>query len=335
METRAAKFRSLADSLQSQIDTKRRPMKQNATPKRLREYRSRVHDGNNLERTQQALRAIADAIDAGNLPDILSTLRTKKDIEPLVYKGSLSGGYYDFIPDPNYRDKTPAGIALQRLLEETATEETKRKQTETARKQRIRDMEDRLRFCDIDGFFPTPLPTIETMLQLADITPGMHALEPSAGIGSIADAMREAGAAVETVELRHALCDILREKGHSVHHGDFLEWKPERKYDLIMMNPPFERGQDAAHVMRAYDLLNPGGKLIAIMSVGPFYRQDKKSESFREWVSCVGGRTEKLPDDWCIGPQAFRTTGVSACLVVIDNASDQWEPLASRLILTA
>jgi hypothetical protein len=51
----AEKFYKLAIGMTKSIADKRRPMSQNPTPKRMREYRSRLHDADNEERTQKAL----------------------------------------------------------------------------------------------------------------------------------------------------------------------------------------------------------------------------------------------------------------------------------------
>nr|AVI43601.1 hypothetical protein [Klebsiella pneumoniae] len=37
--------------------------------------------------------------------------------------------------------------------------------------------------------------------------------------------------------------------------GDFLEYHPERRYTRIIMNPPFNRGDDIRHIRRALTLL--------------------------------------------------------------------------------
>jgi hypothetical protein len=57
----AAKLRKLADALPEKIENLRRPLSQNSTPKRQREYTSRVLDGDNLERGRLALLALAVA----------------------------------------------------------------------------------------------------------------------------------------------------------------------------------------------------------------------------------------------------------------------------------
>ena len=71
----ADRLLALADSMQKEIDHGRRPMTQNPTPKRMREYNSRMHDANNAERTQRAFLALAAGHQAGHLPPILADLR--------------------------------------------------------------------------------------------------------------------------------------------------------------------------------------------------------------------------------------------------------------------
>jgi 16S rRNA G1207 methylase RsmC len=62
------------------------------------------------------------------------------------------------------------------------------------------------------------------------------------------------------------------------------------------MNPPFSNGQDIDHVRHAFDLLADGGRLIAIMSEGTFYRSDKKAVNFRAWLDEHSGTSERLPE---------------------------------------
>lgn len=116
----------------------------------------------------------------------------------------------------------------------------------------------------------------------------MTVLEPSAGIGTIADKAKNAGAKVEVVEYAPSLAEHLEKKGHDVIGNDFMELPTDRKYDRIIMNPPFERLQDAEHVMKAYEHLKPGGKIVAITSESPFFSSAKKAEDFRNWLDSVG-----------------------------------------------
>ncbi|MBT7306711.1 MAG: PLxRFG domain-containing protein, partial [Gammaproteobacteria bacterium] len=180
----------------------------------------------------------------------------------------------------------------------------------------------------IPGFFPTPAPVVERMLEEADIEPGMKVLEPSAGKGNIADALKEIGAEVEAIEPVGDLRSILEAKGHNVTGYDFMEF--DGSYDRVVMNPPFENSQDIEHVRHAFDLLNPnGGRVVAIMSEGPFFRKDKKAAAFRDWLEDLDGTSEQLPD----GSFKESNTGVNTRLVVIDKPSDtKAEPAGDQLV---
>jgi len=71
------------------------------------------------------------------------------------------------------------------------------------------------------------------------------------------------------------------------------------------------------HVQHAYDLLEPGGKMVAIMSEGPFFRSHKKDKKFRDWLDDVGGEAEKLaPGSF---KSSFNPTNVSTRMVVIEK----------------
>lgn len=144
------------------------------------------------------------------------------------------------------------------------------------------------------GFYPTPPAIVARMIEAAHITPGQSVLEPSAGTGNIADAIRQAGCEPVCIEIAHDLADILRSKGHNVIQGDFLEHVGT--YTRILLNPPFEKAADIDHVQHAYQCLSAGGILVAIMSEGPFFRGDKKSTEFRRWLDSVDGYSEKLPE---------------------------------------
>lgn len=160
----------------------------------------------------------------------------------------------------------------------------------------------------IPGFFPTPPLLVEEMIRLADLAPGMTVLEPSAGKGDIADAVAQivGQSNLVCIETNLSLFDILIAKGHNAWRRDFLADDTERPsasdvypdpFDRILMNPPFENGQDIAHVQRAYELLKPGGILVAIVCANVATREDKKYKAFREWLSVpqVEGRDDRFP----------------------------------------
>ena len=167
-------------------------------------------------------------------------------------------------------------------------------------------------------FFPTPKPLGEQMMQLADIQPGMSVLEPSAGKGDLADMARAAGGKVDVVELSTTLHPILAAKGHNLVGTDFDTFQaPPGGYDRIIMNPPFSNRLDAAHVMRAFDMLAPGGRLVAITGEGVHFGADAKARAFRDWLDEHGAMVEKLPEGSF--KSAFRPTGVATRMVVLDH----------------
>jgi predicted RNA methylase len=173
----------------------------------------------------------------------------------------------------------------------------------------------------IPGFFPTPRDLAERVARAADLRPGHRVLEPSAGKGDLADAVRRLcpQTAIEACEVNSDLRAILALKGYRLVGYDFLELPAAAAYDRVVMNPPFERGQDIQHVRRAWLHLRPGGRLVAIMSEGAFFRHDAQARDFRAWLASVGGHSERLPRG------AFRLSGtdVATRLVVIQRPEHQ------------
>lgn len=188
--------------------------------------------------------------------------------------------------------------------------------------------------------FFTPEETAEHMADMLGIDRGAHVLEPSAGEGRLVAAARAAGAEIVTaVEIDERLCGQMveanREHGLYVFCADFLQWTPISPVpiDFVMMNPPFSRNQDIAHVRRAFDLLRPGGRLASIMSPHFTYAEDAPSREFRDLIGyphrtqpgrglCMGNSDlvrecliEQLPE------RAFRAEGtdISTVLVMIEK----------------
>ena len=313
----AVRFRAWADALQPKIDHAGRPMTQNPTPKRNREYQSRMHDCRNFERLQKALQALADAHETGTLPPELARLTKRDEIAAMVkkYIDTSKGGYYSVIEADDFHDTTPAARLLQSLIEGSSEQ-----QAERERVRKIEALTAEIALSTIPGYFPTPAPVVKLMLDRAQLGPGLTILEPSAGSGNIADAVRAKlpNAEIYCFELNPRLAQILKLKGHHVDGDDFMvDEAIARIFDRVIMNPPFEKQADIDHVRKAHRLLKPGGLLISIMAPGFEFRQDRKSTEFRTWLDEMGGTWEDLP------MESFKAsgTGMRTKLVTIPAAT--------------
>lgn len=126
---------------------------------------------------------------------------------------------------------------------------------------------------DNASFYPTPAEVADAMLANFDPKDLGNAkiLEPSAGKGDLADAIVRAIArpyshfrydpaptreSIHCVELDLELQATLRGKGYTLVGTDFLEFTPDERYDLIIMNPPFADG--VKHLLHAWDILDHG-----------------------------------------------------------------------------
>lgn len=115
-------------------------------------------------------------------------------------------------------------------------------------------------------YYPTPAKLARELVEMAEIDAAHRCLEPSAGQGALADYLP----AEQTlcVEISPLNCKVLESKGYDTICDDFLDFDDGRRFDRIVMNPPFSQGRAAAHVQHASKLLAPGGRLVAILPSG-------------------------------------------------------------------
>ena len=162
--------------------------------------------------------------------------------------------------------------------------------------------------------FPTPPSLAARMVELAEIQPGMCVLEPSAGTGNLAKAIRSAvpGAHLDLIEIDPRLCSILQASGFEVSCCDFLAASmpvcpdSEDGHDCVLMNPPFSKGQDVAHILHALKFLKPGGRLVALCAAGPRQQAELRP---------LATTWEELPGDTFAG----QGTGVRAILLTVQR----------------
>lgn len=136
------------------------------------------------------------------------------------------------------------------------------------------------------GEFHSSAEVAAQVMKFAKIHAGQTVLEPSAGTGMLARAACDAGALVSCVEIQHGLAHELRvlHGFADVRRADFLTLQPGELFDVIVMNPPFDRGRDCDHVRHAFQFLKRGGKLIAVMSARAEHGDDRRHKALHAIV---------------------------------------------------
>lgn len=178
-----------------------------------------------------------------------------------------------------------------------------------------------------DQAFFTPPELARRVVEIADVA-GCTVLEPSAGLGALADACQEAGA--ESVTCLEVNPEFIRELekryAWDAQCVDFLSVLPDENesvikngvkyatsYDRIVMNPPFTKNQDIKHVKHALKWLQPGGVLVSLMM------PNQNRKGFQEIVD------EYDPEIIEVERGAFKGSGtdIATLIVKIQRTSEQ------------
>lgn len=164
-------------------------------------------------------------------------------------------------------------------------------------------------------FFETPAELAERLCDMAELTPDSVVLEPSCGKGSIADAVwKRKPKRLLGIELNPDMNRYLAEKEYETRIGqDFLTFETDERFDRIVMNPPFSKHRDATHVQKAFDILTPGGILVAVVSICFLFRTDRVYTQFRDFLDEQNAEVIRLPEG------AFKGSGtmVHSCLIKV------------------
>ncbi len=338
----AEKLKDLADGMQKQIDSKLNSAtsQQRPTAKRLRVAAGMRNEGYSLQNIQKVLYALSKAHRKGQINEFsfLKSIRTKTQVELLnkytdYLDRSQENHYLQSVFDHqktafgamgiySVKDWGKANEQRHELLLQFSDRVVEQR---TEQQRKIEELEIEIKSKKIDGFFPTPKRLIDELIAIAEIKKGDKILEPSAGKGDILDAIKKRyqdDVKLSACEINYSLRELLKLKDYEIIGNNFLE--VDRVFDKIIMNPPFENGQDIDHVLHALTLLNKGGRVVAIMSEGVFFRSFKKEKEFRDLLfhqnAFISDKIEGAFKD------AFNQTGVAVRIVAINQDGTLHEP---------
>ena len=179
--------------------------------------------------------------------------------------------------------------------------------------------------------FYTPDALADRVVALLDPQPGELVLEPSCGEGALVLALyrREPTVRVDCIDVDPVALARARARVGELNNGpatfdarDFLAMPAEPVYSAIVMNPPFSGDADIAHVRAAWNWLRPGGRLVAITSVG-WTQTDRGGggrqtrAEFRGWLEGLGVEVETIEAG------AFASSGTQVASVLLRVAKLQ------------
>lgn len=184
-------------------------------------------------------------------------------------------------------------------------------------------------------FYPTPEALAVKLLDGVRWDRVGSVLEPSAGKGDLAryiagrmyyarnrwpahderswrDAIKDAS--LDCIEIDPALRNTLEGAGYRVVHDDFLTYETQKRYSMIVMNPPFDAG--AAHLLKALELMQRGGRVFCILNAETLrncYTGQRRELSAK--LAEYGAKVEYVSGAFS---KAERETDVEVALVRVD-----------------
>jgi predicted kinase len=241
------------------------------------------------------------AYDATINRDVLAGLRSRRDQAKTAITRAKNG-------EVDVADIEPLSAIIER--ERTATNGTPTAEQIRLRLQELLAKAFYEESLD-EQFYPTPDDIIDRYVVSQLNGDERFILEPSAGRGNIANKVRERlpEATIETVEINPIRREILHLMGYPVIGDDFMALgvlgkdsrnRPQldpvylNRYDAVTMNPPFAKGIGMAHVLRAIQMLRPGGKLIAVVPESYAHGVSRESADFQSRLSTLGEWTSNV-----------------------------------------
>lgn len=181
-----------------------------------------------------------------------------------------------------------------------------------------------------DTFYPTPAELAERMIKMIENPHFVTVLEPSAGKGDLINALRNYEKSlsytrwhreyeIECVEYDTVLNSFLQQqyandRNVRIVGDDFLSYHPYKRYDVILMNPPFDDGD--RHLLHAIQIQENGGEIVCLLNAETI--RNPYSNSRKELVTKIkqlGGTVQYIKGAF---EHAERPTDVEVCIVHIN-----------------
>lgn len=129
-------------------------------------------------------------------------------------------------------------------------------------------------------FYATPVDVVKNFLNNYNLPKG-NILEPSAGNGNIIKALRDKGiqnniTAIEIREEEESNLNVLSDK---VIIGNFLEWNPDKDYDVIIGNPPYSLARE--FIEKCFEIANENTVIIMLLRTA-FLESKSRFEFWQE-----------------------------------------------------
>jgi len=164
------------------------------------------------------------------------------------------------------------------------------------------------------NFYPTPEKLIYKMVFLENIK---TILEPSAGKGDIVDFIKKRNEKldIDCIENDEMLQNILKGKKHKLIHDDFLTFETNKKYELIIANPPFDEGDK--HLKKMIELQErTGGKIVCLLNAETLKNDySNLRKELKQKLEKYNAEIEYLQGEF---EEAERKTSVEVALIKVE-----------------
>ena len=144
----------------------------------------------------------------------------------------------------------------------------------------------------------TPPDLAARFVAWCEVMPEWTVLEPSAGDGALVRPLRKSCRHVEAVEVDPAFSER-----HGWETGDYLTRPaPATRYDMVVMNPPYEDGVDGRFLAKAMD---EATRVVALVRLNVLVGQERYA---RAW-SRVGAEWSLAGVAFLVGRPSFSAAG--------------------------